>query len=64
MTYRSARSWAADQLREAGIENEISESEFLLEYACGVDLNFYLLHQTDEMPPEQYPVFRDLLEKR
>ncbi|MCD8108812.1 MAG: peptide chain release factor N(5)-glutamine methyltransferase, partial [Clostridiales bacterium] len=29
-----------------------------------VDLNFNLLNKTDEMPPEQYPVFRDLLEKR
>ncbi|MCC8081004.1 MAG: peptide chain release factor N(5)-glutamine methyltransferase [Lachnospiraceae bacterium] len=63
-TYRNARLRAADQLRKAGIENEISESEFLLEYACGIDLNFYLLHQRDEMPREQRLIFDELLEKR
>ncbi|MCC8029346.1 MAG: peptide chain release factor N(5)-glutamine methyltransferase [Lachnospiraceae bacterium] len=64
MTYRDARVRAAGRLREAGIENERPESEFLLEFACGLSLNDYLLHQGDEMPPEQERIFRELIEKR
>ncbi|MCD7865096.1 MAG: peptide chain release factor N(5)-glutamine methyltransferase [Clostridiales bacterium] len=64
MTYREIRSKAAGRLRDAGIENEQAESEFLLEYACSADLNFYLLHQNDEMPQEQERIFQNLLKQR
>ncbi|MCD7981151.1 MAG: peptide chain release factor N(5)-glutamine methyltransferase [Clostridiales bacterium] len=64
MTYREARTRAVAQLKNAGIENEIAESEFLLESACRTDLNFYLLHQNEEMPPGQAESYRKLLELR
>ncbi len=49
MTYREAVIWAADKLSSAGIENETAESRLLLEFACHLDLNFYLLHQNEQM---------------
>lgn len=64
MTYREARKRAAERLKNAGIENEIAESEFLLESACRIDLNFYLLHQNEEMTPGQEESFSELLARR
>lgn len=49
MTYREAKLRIAQQLKEAGIENELAESAFLMEAACRADHNFYLLHQMDEI---------------
>ncbi len=64
MTYRDARSKAAARLRAAGIENEAVESGFLLEHVCGTDMNFYLLHQAEEMPREKESHFFQIVEKR
>ncbi|MCC8150979.1 MAG: peptide chain release factor N(5)-glutamine methyltransferase [Lachnospiraceae bacterium] len=64
MTYRDVKCKAAARLRAAGIENEAAESAFLLEHACGTDLNFYLLHQAEEMPREKENRFFQIVEKR
>lgn len=64
MTYREAAGRIAGLLREAGIENETAESMFLMEFACGADRGFYLLHQMDEMPGEQWEKYRDAAAKR
>ena len=64
MTYREARKLAAEQLKKAGIENEVAESGFLMEFACGVNRSFYLLHQMDEMPQEQMNAYEAITEKR
>ncbi len=55
---------AAAQLKSAGIENEIAESEYLLIYACHTNVNFYLILQNEEMPPEQAESYRKLSELR
>ncbi|MCD8364294.1 MAG: peptide chain release factor N(5)-glutamine methyltransferase [Clostridiales bacterium] len=64
MTYREARLQAAGALRAAGIENEAAESGFLMEYACGSDLNFYLLHQGEEMPSDEATRYKKLVADR
>lgn len=64
MTYREARKKAARMLAEAGIENEAAESWFLMEYTCGIDRSFYLLHEPDEMPEERETAYFELTEKR
>ena len=64
MTYREARMQAAALLKAAGVENEAAESWFLMEAVCGVSRSFYLLHERDEMNPEQEKAYLDLTEKR
>ncbi len=64
MTYRKARIKAAEMIRKAGIENEASESWFLMEYACKIDRSFYLLHEQDEMPKADGDKFFSLTQKR
>lgn len=53
MTYREARMQAAALLKAAGVENEAAESWFLIEAVCQISRSFYLLHERDEMNPEQ-----------
>lgn len=60
MTYREAKMIIAQQLKEAGIENELAESSFLMESACRVNRNFYLLHQMDEITEEHRKAYFDL----
>ncbi len=64
MTYRDAVIWAAEKLNIAGIENETAESRFLMEYACRIDLSFYLLHQSEEMAEEDKLRFCALVKER
>ena len=64
MTYREARGWSAQELKAAGIENESAESRFLMEYACGIDYGFYLLHETEEMSGEALQRFQELTRQR
>ena len=64
MTYREVRGWAAQELKAAGIENESAESRFLMEYACGIDYGFYLLHETEEMSGEALQRFQGLTRQR
>ena len=64
MTYREARMQAAALLKAAGVENEAAESWFLIEAVCQISRSFYLLHERDEMNPEQEKAYLDLTEKR
>lgn len=64
MTYREAVRRAAEQLKYAGIENEMAESMFLLEFACKTDRNFYLLHQMEEMEAGQWEMYQAAVKKR
>lgn len=64
MTYREARMQAAALLKAAGVENESAESWFLMEAACQINRSFYLLHEWDEMSPEQEKDYLKLTEKR
>lgn len=64
MTYREAARRIADQLKGAEIENESAESMFLMEYACGINRSFYLLHQMEEIPEEQWERYRDMARER
>ena len=64
MTYREARMQAAALLKAAGVENESAESWFLMEAACQINRSFYLLHERDEMSPEQEKDYLKLTEKR
>lgn len=62
MTYREARMQAAALLKAAGVENEAAESWFLIEAVCQISRSFYLLHERDEMNPEQEKAYLDLTE--
>lgn len=64
MTYREAARAIAAQIKGAGIENESAESMFLMEYVCGINRSFYLLHQMEEMPEEQWERYRDMARER
>lgn len=64
MTYRQARLEAASRLRDVGVENETAESGFLLEAACGVGMNRFLLCQMDEMTEEEENAYFALTAKR
>lgn len=64
MTYREAKMRAAGKLQDAGIENALAESGFLLEHALGTDRNFYLLHQSEDMPPDEFRIYDALVSKR
>ncbi|MCD8045077.1 MAG: peptide chain release factor N(5)-glutamine methyltransferase [Clostridiales bacterium] len=64
MTYRAIRTWAAEQLRAAGVENESAESGFLMEYACGMSLGSYLLRQEEEIPEHFAAKYRELVGQR
>lgn len=64
MTYREAKMRAAGKLQDAGIENTLAESGFLLEHALGTDRNFYLLHQSEDMPPDEFRIYDALVSKR
>lgn len=64
MTYRAIRTWAAERLRAAGVENESAESGFLMEYACGMSLGSYLLRQEEEIPEHFAAKYRELVGQR
>ncbi|MCD8156869.1 MAG: peptide chain release factor N(5)-glutamine methyltransferase [Clostridiales bacterium] len=64
MTYRAIRTWAAERLRAAGVENESAESGFLMEYACGMSLGSYLLRQGEEIPEHFAAKYRELVGQR
>lgn len=64
MTYRKARETAGLLLKQSGVENEAAESWFLMEYVCGIDRSFYLLHQQEEMPEAERESYEKLVRKR
>ncbi|MCD8151856.1 MAG: peptide chain release factor N(5)-glutamine methyltransferase [Clostridiales bacterium] len=64
MTYREIRTWAAERLRAAGVENESAESGFLMEYACGMSLGSYLLRPVEEIPECSAAKYRELVGQR
>ncbi len=55
---------AAGRLQEAGVENEEFESGYLLDFACGTNRSFYLLHKNEEMPGEAEVQFFALVAQR
>lgn len=64
MTYREAKMEVMRHLKDAGIENELAESGFLMEFVCQTDRSFYLLHQMEEMPKEHQKAFFELAAQR
>lgn len=64
MTYREGRNMVADQLAAAGVENETAESWFLMEAACKINRSYYLIHEQDEMGPEQEKAYLELTRRR
>ena len=64
MTYREGRNMVADQLAAAGVENETAESWFLMEAACKIKRSYYLIHEQDEMGPEQEKAYLELTRRR
>lgn len=64
MTYRKARIQVAEELKRAGVENEAAESWFLMEAACKINRSYYLMHEQDEMDPEQEKAYLELTRRR
>ncbi len=64
MTYREAFDMALGSLSEAGVEFAETESRLMMEYVCGIDLGFYLMHSEEEMPAEQAESYLALAQKR
>ena len=54
----------AEKLRTAEIENEAAESWFLMEYACKISRSFYLLHEQEEMPEDQWQGYEEICGQR
>ncbi len=52
------------RLAEAGIEQPQTESWFLMEAFCGIDRNFYYLHNQEEMPDEQFVRYEQMTDTR
>lgn len=52
------------RLLEAGIEQPQAESWFLMEAFCGIDRNFYYLHNQEEMPKEQFNRYEQMTDRR
>lgn len=64
MTYRIMCQEAAKKLAEAGIENEKTDSWLLMEYCCGIDRNYYYLHENENMPESDRRKYLDFVEAR
>lgn len=52
------------KLEEAQIADASVDAMELLEFACGIDRNYYYMHMEDETSPESQEAYEKLLEKR
>ncbi|MCI5649628.1 MAG: peptide chain release factor N(5)-glutamine methyltransferase [Fusicatenibacter sp.] len=51
-------------LQECGIDDATRDAWLLMEHVSGIDHSIYYAHSSDEMDPDQYRKYRELLEKR
>jgi release factor glutamine methyltransferase len=57
-TLASARAWAADELKRAGVESYALASDLLLGFAIGRDRVYVLSHTEEALPPESWQHYR------
>lgn len=64
MTYREALETGTKELEKENIADAKLDAWYLLQMACGIDRNFYYLHEEEEIPEEHLSTFQITVKKR
>jgi release factor glutamine methyltransferase len=62
-TIASARAWAMDEFRRAGVEARALSSDLLLGFVTGRDRVYVLSHAEDDLPDESWHRYRSLVSR-
>lgn len=64
MTYKEAITYGTDKLTEAGVAEAALDAWLLLEHRTGLSRSSYFLHNMDDMPQEQWEIYKADVERR
>lgn len=64
MTFQDTLIYGRKKLEDAGIRESALDAWYLLEYICGFDRTFYLMHQKDEIKDDRFTCYQEMIEKR